>query len=171
MDKIYQLEGAYLIASPSVSHEMLRGSLIYLYQIDDDLVSGIIVNKPFKEKKIVEDFLAYPKTLSEHPVWQGGPVATDRLIAFCDVDNDIYITDRLTNLSEAQKDSCMVVVGQCVWDTKTLSSQIRSGDWMLVGSQLIIPAEIPAALRIEYVLRRSGISMSRYVHANAEVVT
>ena len=82
MNKVFTLEGAYLIASPNVSHELLRGTLVYLYQADAEYVSGIILNKPFPSEKTLGDYLLYPKSLQGHPVWQGWPVAPERLIAF-----------------------------------------------------------------------------------------
>lgn len=163
MDKLYQLEGAYLIASPTVSHEALQGALVYLYQVDQGMVSGIVMNKPFSEAKKVGDFLEYPKDLFNKPVWQGGPMGTDRLIAFSQYDRDVYITDRLTNLQPKQLKQCLFVLGQCVWDTDTLINQIKQGEWWLVGSGYLIPNQIPADRRIPYLLQVEGINHHRYV--------
>jgi putative AlgH/UPF0301 family transcriptional regulator len=171
MNKIFTLEGAYLIASPKVSHELLRGALVYLYQADAEFVSGIVLNKPFQSDKTLGDYLVYPKHLQGCPVWQGGPVATERLIAFSQYNREVYITDRLANLTEEQLKDCIFVVGQCVWDTATLQAQIQQGDWMTVGSNYIIPNQLPAESRIPYILKSSGVNPARYVHmAEPEVV-
>ena len=170
MDNLYQIEGGYLVATPRISNEALREALVYIYQIDEDLVSGIVMNKPFTPSKTVGDFLAYPKHFSERPVWQGGPVSKDRLIAFCQNDKDIYITDRLTHLTPQQIDHSMIFVGQCVWDSQTLSNQIRQGHWVLVGSDDMIPDHIPAEERINFVLGTAGVDLNRYVALAPEVV-
>ena len=44
-----------------------------------------------------------------------------------------------------------------------LLQQVHEGDWLLVGSNHVIPQQIPADLRIDYVLRSSGIRSERYV--------
>ena len=161
MNKTYPLEGSYLIATSSISHERLRGSLVYIYQIEDNMFSGIVINKP--SNKVLGDYLAYPKHVLHLPVWQGGPVGTERLIAFSRKDRDIYITDRLANLTEDQIEACMFLSGQCVWEMAALLQQIQEGDWLLVGSNYIMPQQIPADLRIDYVLRSSGVRSERYV--------
>lgn len=170
MNNVYQLEGAYLIISPNVSQEMFRGALVYIYQVDMDLVSGIILNKPFPEGKVAGDFLEYPKRLLQVPVWQGGPVGKDRLIAFSQTQRDVYITDRLNNLTDAQLEQCLFVVGQCVWDVPTLLSHIKMGDYWLVGSKYTIPNQVPAEGRINYLLKMSGINQNIYVPKSAPEV-
>ena len=163
MDNIYQLEGAYLIASPNLSLEGLQGALVYIYQVDRGVVSGIVMNKPFSTEKKVGDFLEYPKNLFNKPVWQGGPMGTDRLIAFSQYDRDVYITDRLTHLTPKQLQECLFVVGQCVWDISVITEQIKKGDWWLVGSRYVIPNQVPADNRIPYLLKITGINHQRYV--------
>lgn len=170
MENIYQLEGAYLIISSNVSQEMFRGALVYIYQVDADMVSGIILNKPFSEGKVAGDFLEYPKELLSLPVWQGGPVATDRLIAFSQTERDIYITDRLMNLKPEQLEQCLFVVGQCVWELSTLMANIRMGDYWLVGSKYTVPNQVPAESRIPYLLKMSGIKQNLYVPQSAQEV-
>lgn len=167
MSNVYQLEGAYLIISPKVSNELFRGALVYIYQVDSELVSGIILNKPFPEGKVAGDFLEYPKRLLQVPVWQGGPITRDRLIAFSQTQKDVYITDRLNNLTEDQLEHCLFVVGQCVWDVPTLLSHIKNGDYMLIGSRYTIPNQVPAEGRIPYLLKMSGINQSIYISQSA----
>lgn len=167
---IYQLEGAYLIISPNVSQEMLKGALVYIYQVEGDIASGIILNKPFPEGKVAGDFLEYPKELLDVPVWQGGNMATDRLIAFSQMDRDVYITDRLMNLKPEQLEQCLFVVGQCVWEIPSLLAHIRMGDYGVIGSKYTIPAQVPAESRIGYLLKMSGINQNLYVPQGAEVV-
>ncbi len=161
MDRMYTLEGSYLIATSSISHEKLRGALVYLYQVEENMVSGVVLNKP--SSKNLGEFLTYPRHLQHLPVWLGGPVGTERLIAFSQKDRDIYITDRLAKLTDEQLESCIFLSGQCVWEMPALLQQIRDGDWLLVGSNYIIPTQIPADLRVSYVLKTSGVSSARYV--------
>jgi|GEM_PF-5982754 putative AlgH/UPF0301 family transcriptional regulator len=163
MNNVYQLEGAYLVISPNVSQEMLKGALVYIYQVDVDIVSGIILNKPFLTKKTAKDFLEYPKQLLHLPVWQGGPVSTDRLIAYSQSKRDVYITDRLINLTQEQQEQCLFLVGQCVWDLPSLMMHIKMGDYWLIGSKSTIPNKIPAEERIPYLLKLSGIKQNLYV--------
>lgn len=163
MEKIYQLEGSYIIISPNASQEMFRGALVYVYQADQDIVSGIIVNKPFSSRKTVGDFLEYPTEILSMPVWQGGPIATDRLIAFSQLDQDVYITDRLVNLNQQQLKQCLFLVGQCVWDLPTLEMQVKQGDFWLIGSKYTIPNQVPAETRIPYLLKTAGINRNLYV--------
>ncbi|MEC7030476.1 MAG: YqgE/AlgH family protein [Pseudomonadota bacterium] len=165
MNKTYALEGAYLVATSSVSHEKLRGALVYIYQVDGEVVSGVVINKP--SSKRLGDLLEYPAELKNMQVWHGGPVGTERLIAFSHRGKDVYITDRLANLTKAQVRTSMFLSGQCVWELSALLQQVKEGDWVLVGSNYLIPQQIPAELRADYILRASGISSERYV-ASAE---
>ena len=168
MNKTYSLEGAYLVATSGVSHDKLRGALVYIYQLENNTVSGIVINKP--SSKSLGDYIAYPKHLLHLPVWNGGPIGTERLIGFSCKDHEVYITDRLANLTPDQLETCMFLSGQCVWDLSSLMQQITEGDWMLVGSSVVMPHQIPADLRIEYLLRSSGISQQRYVVNSAQEV-
>ncbi|MCP8352238.1 YqgE/AlgH family protein [Candidatus Synchoanobacter obligatus] len=172
MENIYLLEGSYLVASPSITQDGLRGALVYLYQVDRETVSGVIINKPCPEEKTVGDYLAYPKYLQNRIVWQGGPNAVERLIAFSHLINgELHITDRLSKLTESQLKQCMFISGQCIWEVSALMSQIRSGDWLLVGSNYVLPSGVPAESRIPYVLKNAGIDFYRLVSQPAAEVT
>lgn len=170
MDNVYKLEGAYAIISPNVSQEMLRGALVYIYQVDQGMVSGIIINKPFEKGKVVGDFLEYPKSVLNDPVWQGGPAVADRLIAFSQYNRDIYITDRLINLTSEQLSQCLFVVGQCIWPLDVFLTNMRAGDFWVVGSQFLIPNQVPAEHRIPYLLKTSGIDQQRCVPLSSELL-
>lgn len=170
MNNVYTLQRSYLVATPKVSHELLEGSLIYLYQVEDQIASGLILNKPHPDHQTLGDFLAYPNTILDRPVWQGGPISKERVICFYQKDSDIYITDRLSNLSAEQLESSLFFSGQCMWDEAALVKQIKQGDWMLIGSNKMIPNQLPAEMRVDYLMKLQGISQGRVIHGDVSEV-
>lgn len=167
MNHRYTLDGSYLVASPKITNGALEGALVYIYQVEDGVASGLVINKPHRENKTLGDFLAYPTSVKDRPIWVGGPLTQERVIAFYQKGTDVYITDRLAKMTEEQLAQSLFLSGQCVWSVDQLVEQIRSGDWLLVGSNLFIPNHLPAEMRVDYLLSAQGIKPGRYVAQGA----
>ena len=162
MIALHKLEDTYIIATHMVGNESLQDALILLYQRQDGNVSGLVLNKPQSVK--VKDYLAHPGKLSEMPVWYGGPLSSDRLIAVSQTGEDLFITDRISSLTDEQLSDCLILSGQCVWKESLLQTQIEQGAWVVVANKGMVPNNTPAKARIQYVMDRAGWSLSRYVH-------
>ncbi|MDC3180656.1 YqgE/AlgH family protein [Gammaproteobacteria bacterium] len=151
-----------MLATPMVAESTLQDALIFLYQREGGMVSGLVVNKP--ENKYVSDYLVYPGDLGHLEVWNGGPLAKDRLIAISQVESDLFVTDRLMSLTRQQIENSLIVSGQCIWTESLLQEQIEQGAWVLIANKGIIPRQIAAKDRIDYVMLQAGWSLSRYIH-------
>ena len=78
----YLLAGSLLLAHPSISGGIFRKTVILLPSHDKSGAMGIILNRPL-HKRVADvscEFAVGP--LADVPVYQGGPVAKDRLL-FC----------------------------------------------------------------------------------------
>ena len=96
-------------------------------------------------------------------MWSGGPQATDVLIAVSRVNNEVFITDRLAHLKTEHLKECLILVGHCVWAQADLQEQIMNDDWLVVGSNDLIPTWLPASQRIQYVMDQAGVDLKRLV--------
>ena len=144
------LQDTYLVATPLVAEPSLRGALIMLYQHEAGTVSGLVINKP--EGQLVSDYLVQPGPLGHLPVWSGGPIATDRLIAVSQTTKGLFITDRILSLPVEQLQDCLIVAGQCVWTDTLLIDQIDQGAWVVVKNNGMVPRHVLAADRVSYVM-------------------
>ncbi|UTC24574.1 YqgE/AlgH family protein [Candidatus Comchoanobacter bicostacola] len=160
MARLFKLEDSFLVATEYVATEALQDALVLLYQRQDGMISGAVINKPDNRK--VKDYLAHPKLLSNHPVWFGGPLSPDRLIAISHSKQGLFVTDRLVNLTQEHLSSCLIVAGQCVWREEVLQEQIEQGAWLVVANNHL-PLDVPASNRISHVMQHAGWSRSRYV--------
>ncbi len=159
---MHDLQDLYMLATPMVAESSLQDALIFLYQREGGMVSGLVINKP--ENKLVSDYLVQPGSIGKKEVWNGGPLAKDRLIAISQVDSDLFVTDRLMSLTPEQIDNSLIVSGQCIWTEALLQEQIEQGAWLLIANKGMIPHQIPAKDRIEYIMMQAGWSLNRYIH-------
>ena len=158
MSNNFELEGAYLIASPAIPNDELKG-LWFIFISVDNMVYGVIVNKPHAQDEQVCEYLAYPKLLQIcRSAWS--PLDQDRVIGWSRVKSGVYITDRLANLTEPFLQDCLVVRGQCRWSLTSLKQQLLDKDWWLIGSRLPVPNHLPAGERIQYVVEHAGFDLS-----------
>jgi putative transcriptional regulator len=76
------LAGSLLLAHPSLNDGIFRRSVILLPASDENGAMGIVLNHPLHRRvgDISGEFAVGP--LSDVPIYQGGPVAMDRLL-FC----------------------------------------------------------------------------------------
>jgi putative transcriptional regulator len=74
------LAGALLLAHPSLKDDNFRRSVVLLSAHDDKGAMGIVLNRPLGKRlgQLNAEFALSP--LSSVPIFQGGPVDTDRLL-------------------------------------------------------------------------------------------
>lgn len=72
-------KGKILVASPFIMEKCFRRSVIYLLdEGEDDIYAGVVLNK--KSKYSLGDIVHEARQFPKIPIYQGGPVGTNRLL-------------------------------------------------------------------------------------------
>ncbi|MDR1010117.1 MAG: YqgE/AlgH family protein [Opitutaceae bacterium] len=134
------LAGSLLLAHPSMTDGIFRRSVILLPASDEDGAMGIVLNHPLHKRvgDLSGEFAVGP--LSDVPVYQGGPVAMDRLL-FCawrmypqgfgfqlmfGID-----PDKAIELRDAQGMELRAFYGYAGWTAGQLESELKRDTWVV----------------------------------------
>ena len=134
--------GDLLIAAPSLLDPNFRRTVIYLLQHDDtDGSAGVVLNRPFLG---LVDPAALPHWLTQTAALsQGGPVATDSVIALADVavtpahlrravGPGVCVVD-LERVAEVDPfHPVRLFVGHSGWSAGQLDDELGNADWHVV---------------------------------------
>lgn len=136
------IDGSLLIASPSLQDGIFDRSVIYVHQHSlSKGAEGLILNKPTGE--LVGNSLSGPefKSLSNLPIYYGGPVATDQLTfsSFSFPDNmsagiecQVCISaDEAAKTLRKSGSFVRAFVGKSVWTEGQLEDELENHAWYL----------------------------------------
>jgi putative transcriptional regulator len=174
----------FLIAMPGLQDEAFARSVVYLCEHSERGALGLVINKPSDiNLKSLFDKVDLPlgrADLTESPVFQGGPVQTERgfvlheaVISADSVDGEsIYAStmtipgglemttskDVLEALSTgAGPRKVLVSLGYSAWGEGQLESEIAENSWLTVGADPVVIFDTPIEQRYDRALSLLGI--------------
>ena len=179
------LTNHFLIAMPGLEDEMFARSVVYLCEHSERGALGLVINKPSDiNLKRLFDKVELPlmrDDLSEAPVFQGGPVQTERgfvlheaMLALGEVpaSESIYAStmtipgglemttskDVLEAISTgAGPRKVLVSLGYSAWGEGQLESELAENSWLTVGADQRVIFDTPVELRYERALDLLGL--------------
>jgi putative transcriptional regulator len=174
----------FLIAMPGLEDEAFAKSVVYLCEHSERGALGLVINKPsdINLKRLFEkvELPLRRNDLTEAPVFQGGPVQTERgfvlheamLAADAPTDESIYAStmtipgglemttskDVLEAISTgAGPRKVLVSLGYSAWGEGQLESELAENSWLTVGADLGVIFDTPVEQRYEKALGLLGL--------------
>ena len=174
----------FLIAMPGLADETFSRSVVYMCEHSERGALGLVINKPSEmSMRSLFDKVDLPlgrTDLSESPVFQGGPVHTERGFVLHEAmhaenappKETVYAStmtipggqemttsrDVLEALSTgAGPRRVLVSLGYAAWGQGQLESEIAENSWLTVGADLSVIFDTPIAERYERALSLLGL--------------
>ena len=174
----------FLIAMPGLEDEAFAKSVVYLCEHSPRGAMGLVINKPSDiSLKSLFDKVDLPlrrADLSDSPVFQGGPVQTERGFvlheAFVSSDIDpsesVYAStmaipgglemttskDVLEAISSgAGPQRVLVSLGYSAWGEGQLEAELGENSWLTVEADLAVIFDTPVAQRYDQALLLMGL--------------
>ena len=139
--KLPPLAGSLLLAHPSLNEGVFRRSVILLPAHDENGSMGIVLNQPLHKRvgEIASEFAF--NSLSEVPVFSGGPVASDKLM-FCawrmhgqGIGFQLMFgidPEKAMALQYEQGMHLRAFFGYAGWDAGQLERELRQNTWIVM---------------------------------------
>jgi len=177
------LTNHFLIAMPGLRDEVFSRSVVYICEHSQRGALGLVINKPCEidMKSLFEkvDLPLHREDLSNAPVFQGGPVQTDRgfvlheqfftgsdkpaesaFASTLTIPGGLEMTtskDVLEALSSgAGPRKVLVSLGYAAWGEGQLESELSDNSWLTVAASNSIIFDTPVARRYDDALRLLG---------------
>ena len=170
----------FLIAMPGLEDEAFAKSVIYMCEHSERGALGLVINKPsdIKLKKLFEKVeLSLDRIdLSDAPVFQGGPVQTERgfvlhesmmpglesvYASTMSIPGGLEMTtskDVLEALSTgAGPRKVFVSLGYSAWGEGQLESEISDNSWLTVAADIDVIFDTPVAERYDRAMGLLGL--------------
>ncbi len=170
----------FLIAMPTLQDELFAKSVIYMCEHTERGALGLIINKPSDiNVKALFDKVELPlrrEDLIETPVFQGGPVQTERGFVLHESmmpgNESVYAStmtipgglemttskDVLEALSTgAGPRKIFVSLGYSAWTEGQLESELLDNSWLTVAADLTLIFDTPVAQRYDKALMLLGL--------------
>ena len=177
------LTNHFLIAMPGLQYDVFSRSVVYICEHSERGALGLVINKPCEidMKSLFEkvDLPLRREDLSREPVFQGGPVQTDRgfvlhehFVSGSDTATESIFASTLTipgglemttskDVLEALSSGAgprkvLVSLGYAAWGEGQLESELSDNSWLTVAASTSIIFDTPAAQRYDGALRLLG---------------
>ena len=174
----------FLIAMPGLEDESFARSVVYLCEHSERGALGLIINKPtdITLKGLFDkvDLSLRREDLTKEPVFQGGPVQTERgfvlhepmLMDKGDTDESVYAStmtipgglemttskDVLEALSTgAGPRRVLITLGYSSWGEGQLESELAENAWLTVAADLSVIFDTPVPERYDRALSLLGL--------------
>ena len=174
----------FLIAMPGLEDESFARSVVYLCEHSERGALGLIINKPtdITLKGLFDkvDLSLRREDLTKEPVFQGGPVQTERgfvlhepmLMDKGDTDESVYAStmtipgglemttskDVLEALSTgAGPRRVLITLGYSSWGEGQLESELAENAWLTVAADLSVIFDTPVPARYDRALSLLGL--------------
>jgi len=188
----------FLIAMPGLSDELFGRSVVFMCEHSERGALGLVINKPsdILLPRLFEkvDLQLHREDLMEQPVFQGGPVQTERGFVLHeavggDADESVYAStlsipgglemttskDVLEALaSGAGPRRVFVSLGYSSWGQGQLESEIAENSWLTVPADVDLIFDVPVAERYTRALALLGLQQpwsSRPMPATLDIST
>jgi len=177
------LTNHFLIAMPGLQDEVFCRSVVYVCEHNERGALGLVINKPSEidMKRLFQkvDLPLHREDLSNAPVFQGGPVQTERgfvlhenATANADKPTEPLYASTLTipgglemttskDVLEALASGAgprrvLVSLGYAAWGEGQLESELSDNSWLTVAASNNIIFDTPVAQRYDKALRLLG---------------
>ena len=170
----------FLIAMPGLEDEAFAKSVVYMCEHSERGALGLVINKPsdIKLKKLFEkvELRLDRSDLSDAPVFQGGPVQTERgfvlhesmmpglesvYASTMSIPGGLEMTtskDVLEALSTgAGPRKVFVSLGYSAWGEGQLESEISDNSWLTVAADIDVIFDTPVAERYDRAMGLLGL--------------
>ncbi len=174
----------FLIAMPSLQDELFSKSVIYVCEHSERGALGLVINKPSDiNLQVLFDKVDLPlmrKDLIEAPVFQGGPLQTERgfvlhepSFASEDKPSDAVYASTMTiqgalemttskDVLEALSNGAgprkvLISLGYSAWAQGQLESELGENSWLTVGADISVIFDTPVAERYDKALLLLGL--------------
>ena len=172
----------FLIAMPNMVDPNFSKSLTYICEHNEKGALGLVVNRPadmrlgaLLDKVEISGDL---KEWRDMPVYQGGPVQTDRgfvlhqpvgawqsTLALNGIAGLTTSKDVLQSLAtQTAPDKMLVALGYAGWSPGQLEQEIKQNGWLTVAADLDIVFNMPAEARLNAAMGLLGISFANLSH-------
>lgn len=168
----------FLVAMPALNDPNFRQSVVYICEHNAESALGIVINHPtpmvlgdiFKQLSIIVDNPA----LAQSPVFQGGPVQTDRGFVIHEpaghwdstlkVGEELGVTtsrDVLAALAAGSGPSrTFVALGYAGWASGQLETELAANSWLSMPADRRIIFDTPVAERWQAAARLLGVDIA-----------
>lgn len=171
----------FLIAMPGLEGEPFERSVVYMCEHSERGALGLVINKPsdINLQKLFDkvDLPLGRQDLTETPVFQGGPVQTDRGFVLHESmmpgEEAVYAStmviasgglemttskDVLEALSTgAGPRKVLITLGYAAWGQGQLESEISENSWLTVEADPVLIFDVPVEQRYERALQLLGL--------------
>lgn len=176
------LTNHFLIAMPGLSDELFGRSVVYMCEHSDRGALGLVINKPsdILLPRLFEkvDLPLGREDLAQQPVFQGGPVQTERGFVLHDAidggtDGESVYASTMTipgglemttskDVLEAMASGAgprrvFVTLGYASWGKGQLESEITENSWLTVEADPALIFDTPVAERYEKAMALLGL--------------
>jgi putative transcriptional regulator len=153
------LKGQLLVASPALVDPNFRRTVVLVAEHGEAGAMGVVLNRP--SETAVGDAVPElaPLTGGREPVFVGGPVARDALLALAEVDDPDDASERDVGFvqdADVPARRGRVFVGYAGWSPGQIEAELEDEAWIVVAAEPEdVFSEEPDALW-SHVLRRQG---------------
>lgn len=174
------LAGKFLVAMPNLADPNFKRVVAFICMHNSDGVVGIVINRLLDLKLgdviMQMDCKTDDLIVQNMPVFQGGPVQTDRgfilhsplhkeMESTIDFDDHISIsTSRLVLKAIAEGDgpnNTLVALGYSGWSSEQLEEEIRSNVWIQAPADPSVMFRTPINLRWQKATALAGIDIEK----------
>jgi len=178
----FSLTNQFLIAMPGMGDDTFSGAVVYLCEHDENGALGLVINKPsdILLPRLFEkvDLPLGREDLAQQPVFQGGPVQTERGFVLHDAidggtDGESVYASTMTipgglemttskDVLEAMASGAgprrvFVTLGYASWGKGQLESEITENSWLTVEADPALIFDTPVAERYEKAMALLGL--------------
>lgn len=172
---ITNLEQQLLVAMPSLTDELFKRSVIYVYEHDDKGAMAFVVNKPLPIS--MADILRQlnialsSQKANDLFLLQGGPVSKEQLyiVQHCEkASEESYLLVQPQELLDAFAkgeilESALPFLGYAGWGTGQLEKEIMNNDWLICPPTREILFDTPPEERWEACLKHIGVNPDQLI--------
>ena len=180
----FNLTNHFLIAMPGLQDAIFSKSVVYVCEHTPHGAMGLVINKPAEISMITlfgkVDLLLQRQDLTEAPVFQGGPVQTERgfilhesvfsdsdkpeqplfassmaILGGLEMTTSKDVLEALSNGSGPRK--VLVSLGYSAWGEGQLETELGENSWLTVDADRSVIFDTPVAQRYDKALALLGL--------------
>lgn len=156
------LKGQLLVAAPSLVDPNFRRTVVLVAEHGEAGAMGVVLNRP-SETRVREAVPELEPLAGEEPVFVGGPVATDSLLALAEVDDADDASELVVGDVGFVQDAAVaarrgrIFVGYAGWSAGQLEAELAEESWIVVPAEPDdVFTEEPDALWSRVLARQGG---------------
>ena len=175
--KLINLANQFLLAMPGPQDPNFSQTVTYIFSHDEEGAMGIVINRPLHMDlgEILEqmDLNTSNKLVNSMPVYNGGPVKTDRGFVIhkpdpkwqssVRVSNHVQVTTSKDILEAIAKglapEKCLIALGYAGWQAGQLEQEMLENCWLNAPASAEIIYDAPYERRWEFAAAQLGFRL------------